>query len=310
MKTCTKCGIEKDLTEFNKRKSSKDGYRTQCRKCEHTPVPTININGKRICNTCNVEKDLIDFKKKKLFAYKCNECFVKCETSKTCNICNLEKDINEFNLRKDNGRYRNECKECRYKTTNEWINNNIDYVIAYQKEYAKSDKAKLADKNRYQNKKSKQTPKIKPPKQTTEERKEKRKNYYINNKDIIQKRNYEWHKNKIKTDPTYRLKKRARAMINLAFKRNGFTKSSKTHTILGISFKEFKLYIESKFEFWMNWENYGKYNGELNYGWDIDHVIPLETAKTEEDIIRLNHYTNLQPLCSKVNRDIKRDLVF
>lgn len=56
----------------------------------------------------------------------------------------------------------------------------------------------------------------------------------------------------------------------------------------------------------MTWENYGKYNGELEYGWDIDHIIPLSSAKNEDDLLRLNHYTNLQPLCSKVNRDIKR----
>jgi len=56
----------------------------------------------------------------------------------------------------------------------------------------------------------------------------------------------------------------------------------------------------------MNWDNHGLYNGELNYGWDIDHIIPLATAKNEGELIKLNHYTNLQPLCSKINRDIKR----
>ena len=57
----------------------------------------------------------------------------------------------------------------------------------------------------------------------------------------------------------------------------------------------------------MNWENYGLYNGEDNYGWDLDHIIPLSSAKSEEEVIQLNHYTNLQPLCSKVNRFIKKD---
>ena len=57
----------------------------------------------------------------------------------------------------------------------------------------------------------------------------------------------------------------------------------------------------------MTWENYGKYNGELNFGWDIDHIKPLSLAKNEEELIGLNHYTNLQPLCSKINRCIKRD---
>jgi hypothetical protein len=57
----------------------------------------------------------------------------------------------------------------------------------------------------------------------------------------------------------------------------------------------------------MTWENRGLYNGELNYGWDIDHIIPLSSAKTEEEVKKLNHHTNLQPLCSKTNRDIKRN---
>ena len=42
---------------------------------------------------------------------------------------------------------------------------------------------------------------------------------------------------------------------------------------------------------------------------DIDHIIPISTAKTEEEIIKLNHYSNLQPLCSYTNRVIKRDKV-
>lgn len=86
---------------------------------------------------------------------------------------------------------------------------------------------------------------------------------------------------------------------------NGFKKTVKTVEILGCSFEEFKEHLESKFETWMSWENYGKYNGELNYGWDIDHIIPLCSAKKEVDVINLNHYTNLQPLCSKINRDLK-----
>jgi HNH endonuclease len=55
----------------------------------------------------------------------------------------------------------------------------------------------------------------------------------------------------------------------------------------------------------MNWENRGLYNGDFNYGWDIDHIIPISSAKTEEEIYKLNHFTNLQPLCSKYNRDLK-----
>ncbi len=35
MKTCIKCEIQKNLTEFYKRKNSKDGYRNQCKICHN-----------------------------------------------------------------------------------------------------------------------------------------------------------------------------------------------------------------------------------------------------------------------------------
>jgi hypothetical protein len=88
-----------------------------------------------------------------------------------------------------------------------------------------------------------------------------------------------------------------------------YKKDSNTINILGCNYEKFKSYIESKFEPWMNWENYGKYNGQFNYGWDFDHIIPVGSAKTVEEVYKLNHYTNFQPLCSKVNRDIKRDKI-
>jgi len=48
---------------------------------------------------------------------------------------------------------------------------------------------------------------------------------------------------------------------------------------------------------------------EPNSGWDIDHIIPISSAESEDDIIKLNHYTNLQPLCSYINRVVKRDKI-
>lgn len=98
-----------------------------------------------------------------------------------------------------------------------------------------------------------------------------------------------------------------RSNLGRILRSNGCVKSLKTEEILGCTFEYFKLYLESKFEDWMTWENRGKYNGELNYGWDIDHIIPLDSAETEEDILKLNHYTNLQPLCGYTNRNIKKD---
>ena len=61
----------------------------------------------------------------------------------------------------------------------------------------------------------------------------------------------------------------------------------------------------------MNWDNYGNPKDgiyELNKNWDLDHVIPSSKAKTEEEIIMLNHYKNFQPLCSFHNRFVKRNI--
>lgn len=86
-------------------------------------------------------------------------------------------------------------------------------------------------------------------------------------------------------------------------------KNSKIN-ILGCTIEEFKVYLEKNWESWMNWENYGKYSkGVENFGWDIYHIIPISSAKTPDDVIKLNHYTNLTPMCSFKNRYIKKDKI-
>ena len=130
---------------------------------------------------------------------------------------------------------------------------------------------------------------------------ERQKKYQKNNK---QKRNI-YLKRRRENDPLFKLITNIRNLINNSFSEMNYLKNSKTEEILGCSFKDFKIYIESKFENWMNWKNRGLYNGSLNYGWDIDHIIPISSAKTEEELLKLNHYTNLQPLCSYTNRHIK-----
>ena len=96
-------------------------------------------------------------------------------------------------------------------------------------------------------------------------------------------------------------------MIGFYLKSKGYLKKSKTHEILGCSFVDFKVYIESQFEPWMNWGNYGVYKGNYNETWQLDHIIPISSAKNEDDIIRLNHYDNFRPLCSKINQYDKGD---
>lgn len=139
-----------------------------------------------------------------------------------------------------------------------------------------------------------------------ERKKEYAKKYKVKNKERLKSYNKQWHCEKIKTDELYKAKTKVRAIIKDAMRRMGYKKKASANQILGCTFDEFKTYLESKFESWMTWDNYGLYNNEFNHGWDIDHIIPINSANTIDELHALNHYTNLQPLCSKINRDIKR----
>lgn len=116
----------------------------------------------------------------------------------------------------------------------------------------------------------------------------KAKKQYVENREKINIQRAKRNKEKWKTDTMFKLKVSLRNRISFIFRTNEINKKHSTEKLLGIRFEIAKQYIESKFKKGMNWENYGK--------WHIDHIIPLGSAKTEEDLILLCHYTNLQPL--------------
>lgn len=130
--------------------------------------------------------------------------------------------------------------------------------------------------------------------------------YYKKNKEFVIKATSAYKNKKRSSDNLYKLAENIRSRVSNSLKRSGFAKNGRTEAILGCSFNEFKLYIESLFESWMTWCNYGLWNGDVNFGWDLDHIIPLSSAITQDDVIKLNHYSNIRPLCSHENRYVKR----
>jgi len=126
--------------------------------------------------------------------------------------------------------------------------------------------------------------------------------YRIRYKDKIKER----YSIRMKNDPIFNLSKKVRSRLNTAMLRKysyQYRKKNKTEVMLGIPFALFKIYIESKFTKGMKWENL--LNGEIH----LDHKIPLSSAKTEEELVALCHYTNLQPLWAKDNM-AKSDKIF
>lgn len=102
-----------------------------------------------------------------------------------------------------------------------------------------------------------------------------------------------WRKRERKRNPMFVLRDRIRARIGLAFRAAGGKKSRSTLEILGAPWKIVREHIEAQFHLGMSWENRDK--------WHIDHIIPVSVARTEAELIKLNHYTNLQPLWAADN---------
>lgn len=95
---------------------------------------------------------------------------------------------------------------------------------------------------------------------------------------------------KIKSSSFERMKNSLRYRIYIYVKIGKYRKNTKTEDILGCEWNTIKKHLESQFTYGMSWDNYGY------TGWHIDHIIPLATAKNQEELDKLFHYKNLQPL--------------
>lgn len=80
------------------------------------------------------------------------------------------------------------------------------------------------------------------------------------------------------------------------------TKSGQhTEEILGCSWELFQQHIQDKIDLWNNYA----FDDERELSWDnidIDHIHPLASAKDEDEVKALCHFTNLQPLWKDVNK--------
>jgi len=103
----------------------------------------------------------------------------------------------------------------------------------------------------------------------------------------------EYHKKyekKRRENPLYRFSNSLRTLIRWSLISNGYSKKSHTFEIIGLSFDDFKKWIENQFMKGMTWDNFGR------KGWSIDHYIPISYAKTKEEVMMLNNYKNLRPM--------------
>jgi hypothetical protein len=203
-------------------------------------------------------------------------------------MCKLEKPWSEYYIVKSGRRInkpKSACKSCHHILAL----NSKDYHKNYQLVNAVKIKNNT-DKWYEENWETIQSKKKIKHALNREEDNRKLRAWYEKNKVARNKINVARKKERCKLDPVYKVKVITRSLISDAICRRGFKKHSHTKDIIGCTFEELKLHIEKQFKPGMNWSNHSR------TGWHIDHIIPMASAKTMEEAVKLNHFTNLQPL--------------
>lgn len=226
---------------------------------------------------------------------------------KKCNKCKKTKELHCFIKAPRNKDGLGVCKQCRKELVVKYKDKQKIYSKTYRdknkekiqkyrdkNKEIKSKKQKEYRKNNY--KKVRESEKKWELKRDKEYRKEYQKEYRKKNRKKIQEWNRKYEQNKTKTDPLYAFKRKIRTNIRSYLIKKGYRKKSRTEKILGADYSTVHCHLIKTFE-----NRYGIALEEAVEPIHIDHIIPLSTAKTEEDLIKLNHYTNLQYLYASDN---------
>ena len=267
-KPCIKCGNIKPLNDFkiNNKTNRKKNVCTECEKNYYKEYREKNSNHKK-------------------------ETWMKWYEKNKDEIINYQK------------KYRESHKEQIRTRAKKYASQNTDKIRAQKAQYYKDNKEQLRQKNREyyrQNSEMLKEYQRQYAQKNVEKIFERRKAYRERNADILKERKKEYGKRNRQTitaswlsrrrnDPLFKLSTQARNLIRMSLSGRGYTKDTHTYEILGCDYETLWEHLKNT---WL--DNYGtEWNGEEYH---IDHIVPLATAKTEQEIKDLCYYKNLQLL--------------
>jgi hypothetical protein len=191
--------------------------------------------------------------------------------TKVCSKCGEEKFLVEYYKKKDCLYGVNSyCKKCQLKLKQELRKKNPEEYRRQTKKYYESTKEIQSIKKKI----------------WIENNREKYNSYWTNRK---------------KEDVVFKLIAGMRSRISSYLKSHNITKKNKTFEMVGCTPQQLKEHLEKQFKPGMSWDNRNQ--------WHIDHIIPLSSAKTEEELYKLCHFSNLQPLWVEENLKKSNKLV-
>jgi hypothetical protein len=211
--------------------------------------------------------------------------------TKKCSKCGLVKEVCFFSKNnKTKDKLHCSCKEC----DKEKYFKNRERNILNMRDYKKNNPEKLKEyylrnqENYKQYRENKKDLSRVYMKEYYLNNLEKRKKYLDSTKETRNLKRNISEKKRRKTDSLFKLKIYVRNRIGFYLKKNSITKRSETFKVIGCTPQELKIHLQQKFIDGMSWDNQGE--------WHIDHIIPLSSAQTEEELYKLCHFTNLQPM--------------
>lgn len=196
--------------------------------------------------------------------------------SKICSKCGIEKDLNLFCKRKSSkDGHRNECLECRkviYQA----------YMKEYNKKYSIDNRDRLNDSAFTRR---------------------------SNNPESIRKKECSYSKKRRVENNCYKFMKYFHVKFMASLKT---LKSNCMFKFVPFTLDDFLKHLESQFEWWMTWSNYGTYrksnwndNDPSTWKWSLDHIIPQSQLKfssyDDPNFNRCWALENLRPLSAKKN---------
>lgn len=218
--------------------------------------------------------------------------------TKMCTICKEELPIDRFykNLRLKSG-LKSECKSCKAycqklsfekksieeqnlikQKNNEWHRLHYAKTKAVRnlqiKCYRQKNSEKISKQKREYRRLNKEKIKIRNKKyvQVNQEKiSSRRKQRSLDPQ--FRKTRLRYLQQRAKNNPLVRLKNSISALVYYGLSKCGISKNSSTWKFLSYSPLELREHIESLWEPWMNWDNYGRFSSEKRT-WQIDHIIP------------------------------------
>lgn len=272
-KTCIKCGEVKPLSDysFDKRTGK---YINTCKACK------VLITKQHYLK--NREKKLA-YAKEYREAHKdeLDEYFANYRAENSDERRAYSRKYHEEHRDEDNAKkrvYRQAHREEFSKRDKEYARTHKEQIAKRYKEWAKEHAEQLAEYNKQYRSINAEEIRVKRQAYDKKHRKRITASY-------IKRRN---------DDPLFKLSTQVRGLIRASLKKKGYKKDSHTYEILGCDYANFFEHLKTT---WRN--NYGtEWQGE---DYHIDHIIPLATAKTRQEVIDLCYYKNLQMLTPRDN---------